>query len=146
MIFIALNDGNIRRRRPAAIGQVLDFPGNRIGVFGLAFKEDTDDLRESPVVAAIEQWVGKGKEVRIYDPHVRLDLIYGSNRNFVLNALPHIGRLLASDLDEVLSWCDCIAVTQKPAADTAARLVSSDKPVFDFVGAHICEANGSSRL
>ena len=49
-----------QRHLERGIDQVLDFPGGRIGIFGLAFKEDTDDLRESPVVAAIEQWVGKG--------------------------------------------------------------------------------------
>jgi GDP-mannose 6-dehydrogenase len=117
------------------IDQVLDFPGGRIGVFGLAFKEDTDDLRESPVVAAIEQWVGKGKDVKIFDPHIRLDLIYGSNRNFVLNALPHIGRLMASGLEEVLAWCDCLVVTQKPALDAATRIAAAGKPVIDLAGA-----------
>ena len=95
-----------QRHLERGIDRVLDFPGGRIGVFGLAFKEDTDDLRESPVVAAIEYFVGKGRDVKIYDPHIRLDRIYGSNRNFVLNALPHIERLMASDLEEILAWCD----------------------------------------
>jgi GDP-mannose 6-dehydrogenase len=124
-----------QRHLERAIDQVLDSPGSRIGIFGLAFKEDTDDLRESPVVAAIEQWVGKGKDVKIYDPHIRLDLIYGSNRNFVLNALPHIGRLLVSELEEVLAWCDCLVVTQKPGDETVRRIVSSGKPVIDLASA-----------
>ena len=124
-----------QRHLQRGIEQVLDFPGGRIGIFGLAFKEDTDDLRESPVVAAIEQWVGKGKDVRIYDPHIRLDLIYGSNRNFILNALSHIGRLMASDLEEVLAWCDCLVVTQKPAAETARTIASAGKPVIDLASA-----------
>jgi GDP-mannose 6-dehydrogenase len=124
-----------QRHLQRGIEQVLDFPGGRIGIFGLAFKEDTDDLRESPVVAAIEQWVGKGKDVKIYDPHIRLDLIYGSNRNFILNALSHIGRLMASDLEEVLAWCDCLVVTQKPAAETARTIASAGKPVIDLARA-----------
>jgi GDP-mannose 6-dehydrogenase len=117
------------------IARVLDSGSQRIGVFGLAFKEDTDDLRESPVVAAIEQWIGKGKEVRIYDPHIRLDLIYGSNRNFILNAVPHIGKLMAARLEDVLEWCDCVVVTQKPGLETAARIASASKPVLDLAGA-----------
>ena len=120
-----------QRHLDRAVAQVLDFPGNRIGVFGLAFKEETDDLRESPAVAAIEQWIGKGKQVRIYDPHIRLDLIYGTNRNFILKALPHIGKLL-SELDEILSWCDCLAVTQKPGKQAAERIAASGKPVIDL--------------
>src|SRR5207248_8100453 len=37
-----------------AIQLALDLGGERIGVFGLAFKENTDDLRESPVVLLLE--------------------------------------------------------------------------------------------
>ena len=123
------------RHLERAVARVLDFPGNRIGIFGLAFKEETDDLRESPAVAAIEQWIGKGKEVRIYDPHIRLDSIYGSNRSFVLNALPHIGKLLVAGLDEVLNWCECVVVTQKPDARAAAQIGAAGKPVIDLAGA-----------
>jgi GDP-mannose 6-dehydrogenase len=119
------------------IDRVLDFPGSRIGVFGLAFKEDTDDLRESPVVAATEQWTGKGKEVRIYDPHIRLDLIYGSNRNFVINALPHIGKLLAADLGEVVAWCDCLVLTQKPGVEATRKIAAARKPVIDLAGVQL---------
>jgi len=124
-----------QRHLERSIDRVLDFPGGRIGIFGLAFKEDTDDLRESPVVAAIEYWVGKGKDVRIFDPHIRLDLIYGSNRNFVLNALPHIGRLMASSLEEVLAWCDCLVVTQKPDAETVRTIASAGKALIDLASA-----------
>ncbi len=81
------------RHLDRAVQAVLDLPG-RIGVVGLAFKEDTDDLRESPVVTMLERMIGKGREVRVYDPHISLESIYGSNRNFLLKAIPHIGRLL----------------------------------------------------
>jgi GDP-mannose 6-dehydrogenase len=124
-----------QRHLERGIERVLGSAGSRVGIFGLAFKEDTDDLRESPVVAAIEHWVGKGREVKVYDPNIRLDQIYGSNRNFILNAVPHIGRLLASDLEEVLAWCDCLVVTQKPAVEAAKKIASAGKPVIDLAGA-----------
>jgi GDP-mannose 6-dehydrogenase len=62
----------------------------------LAFKENTDDLRESPVVALLEHLIGKGRQVRVYDPHIRLEEIYGSNQRFVLSAIPHIANLFES--------------------------------------------------
>jgi GDP-mannose 6-dehydrogenase len=126
-----------QRHLERAVEQVLDFPGLRVGVFGLAFKEETDDLRESPVVAAIEQWTGKGKEVRVCDPHIRLDSIYGSNRSFLFTALPHIGRLLAPGLEDVLGWCDCLVLAQKPDAETARRIARSGRLLFDLVGARL---------
>jgi GDP-mannose 6-dehydrogenase len=115
-----------------AVRAVLDSPARRVGVFGLAFKENTDDLRESAVVAAIEQWLGKGKEIRVYDPHIRLDSIYGSNRRFLLNALPHIGKLLAPDLADVLAWCECLVVAQTPDAEAERCIAAAGQPVIDL--------------
>src|SRR5205823_7518628 len=86
-----------------AIDTVLDLPAKRIGVLGLAFKENTDDLRESPVVAMLEHLIGKGRDLRVFDPHIQLETIYGSNRDFIVRSIPHIGRLLQSRLDDVLS-------------------------------------------
>src|SRR5581483_6893243 len=116
-----------------AISSVLDLPAKRIGVVGLAFKENTDDLRESPVVSILEQLIGKGREVRVFDPHIRMDAIYGSNRNFVLQQIPHIGRLLDSSLDQTLAWSDLFFFEQKTAYEMAARLAKTELPVTDLV-------------
>ena len=123
------NDEHLSR----AVQAVLHLPG-RIGVIGLAFKEDTDDLRESPVVTLLETLLGKGRDVRVYDPHIRLDSIYGSNRNFILNAIPHIGRLLESDIEAMLDWADRLVIAQKPGEELASRISASDRPVLDLVG------------
>ena len=117
-----------------AIAAVLALPAERIGVVGLAFKENTDDLRESPVISLLEQLIGKGRSVRVFDPHIRLDNIYGANRNFILNAIPHIGRLLDNSLDDLLSWAGYLVVTQKPSAEVAAQIAASGLPILDLVG------------
>lgn len=116
-----------------AIEAVLDLQARRIGVIGLAFKENTDDLRESPVVTLLEQLIGKGRQVRIYDPHIQLDAIYGSNRNFILQQIPHIGRLLDSSITETLEWCDHVVIAQKLNAELAALIARSRLPVTDLV-------------
>ena len=125
------NDAHLRR----AIQSVLDLPEDRIGVFGLAFKENTDDLRESPVVSLLEQIIGKGRDVRVFDPHIRLEEIYGSNRNFALAAIPHIGKLMASSLEEFIGWSARLVIAQKPSPPMAAALDSSGLPALNLVGA-----------
>ena len=125
--------GNARHLE-RSIQAVLDLPSKRTGVFGLAFKENTDDLRESPVVMLLEQLIGKGRELRVFDPHVQLEKIYGSNRDFLLSVIPHIGRLLAGSLEELLDWADHIVVTQRPPEDMAGRLSACGKPLVDVAG------------
>jgi GDP-mannose 6-dehydrogenase len=117
-----------------AIASVLDLPAKRIGVVGLAFKENTDDLRESPVVSLLEQLLGKGRDVRVFDPHIQLDAIYGSNRNFLLEIIPHIGRLMDSSLDQLLGWSDHLVLAQKQTAPVMDKIQASGLPVLDLVG------------
>ena len=123
------NEQHLRR----AVEAVLDLPAQRIGVIGLAFKEDTDDLRESPVVTLLEHLIGKGREVRVFDPRIRLDAIYGSNRNFILETIPHIGRLLTGSLDQMLAWADHLVLAQKQTAPAMRQIQASGIPVLGLV-------------
>jgi len=128
---LSSNDQHLRR----AIQKVMDLPAARLGVFGLAFKENTDDLRESPVVALLEHLIGKGRQVRVYDPHIRLEEIYGSNQRFVLAAIPHIANLLEPKLENVLEWADHIVVAQRPAAAAAEVIRRSGLPMLEITAA-----------
>jgi len=123
-----------QRHLERAIQRVSDLPG-RIGVVGLAFKENTDDLRESPVVVLIESLIGKGREMWVWDPHIQLDAIYGSNRDYILNSIPHIGRLLVANFPALLnSNPDHLVLTQKPSVDVRRALAQSGRPVVDLSG------------
>jgi GDP-mannose 6-dehydrogenase len=122
------------RHLERAFQAVMDLPAKRMGVVGLAFKENTDDLRESPVVNLLEHLLGKGREVRVFDPHIQLDAIYGSNRDFILNAIPHIGRLLTTDMNSLTAWADSLVLTQKPGRELAAQLEETALPVLDLSG------------
>jgi len=117
-----------------AIRLALELPG-RLGIYGLAFKENTDDLRESPVVLLLEALIGKGRKVRVYDPHIHLGEIYGSNQRYLLAAIPHIGNLLDENLEVMLEAADHVLIAQKPTAEIASQLEGSGKPLVDLVGA-----------
>jgi GDP-mannose 6-dehydrogenase len=129
------NERHLKR----AIDAVLDLPAQRIGVIGLAFKEDTDDLRESPAVMLLEQLIGKGRDVKVFDPRIQLDAIYGSNRNFIVETIPHIGRLLASSLDQILEWADHLVLVQKQTGEAMQQIQASGLPILGLV-------NGSFRI
>ena len=45
--------------------------GKVVGVWGLAFKAETDDVRESPALVLVEALLGAGATVRVHDPAAR---------------------------------------------------------------------------
>jgi len=116
-----------------ALQILMDLPARRLGVFGLAFKENTDDLRESPVVTLLEQLIGKGRDVRVFDPQILPDRIYGSNQQYLLAAIPHIGKLFDPSLEHLLAWADHLVIAQKPSPENAAAIAASGLPVTDLV-------------
>lgn len=124
------NERHIER----ALRMVLDLNERRVGVLGLSFKAGTDDLRESPVVELVERLLGKGHEIRIFDHNVNLSRLVGANRAYIFEHLPHIAKLLADDVDEVVTHGGTIVVgnSDKYFADVVGRLNMSQR-VVDLV-------------
>lgn len=87
----------------------------RIGLLGLAFKADTDDLRGSPMVAVAETLLGRGYELHIYDPQLNLASLIGANANEIQRRMPHLASLLRLSLREVIDGSEVIVAAQKCA-------------------------------
>ena len=68
-----------------------------VALFGLAFKQGTDDLRESPFVILAERLLGRGYDLRIFDRSVQVARLTGSNRAYIEREIPHLERLLSPD-------------------------------------------------
>jgi GDP-mannose 6-dehydrogenase len=100
----------------AALTEILVTEKRRIGLVGLAFKSGTDDLRESPALELAERLIGKGRDLRIFDPAVCEANLVGANRRFMESKLPHLSRLLVSSAAELLEHAELIVVTQHNAS------------------------------
>jgi GDP-mannose 6-dehydrogenase len=73
----------------------------RVGLIGLSFKSNTDDLRESPFVELAERLLGKGYDLHIHDPNVIAARLTGANKEYIDSVIPHLSRLLVSSLDDL---------------------------------------------
>jgi len=67
----AVIDANERQRDamiPKIEQLVGDLKGKRIGILGLSFKPETDDMRESPAIDIVHKLIEKGATVSAFDP------------------------------------------------------------------------------
>jgi GDP-mannose 6-dehydrogenase len=125
-----------------ALQKLLATGKRKIGFVGLSFKTGTDDLRESPLVSLAEQLIGKGMQLSIYDPEVRLAQLLGANRSFIEKHLPHIGQMLRADIEGVIDESEVLVVglADQAVFDTLASLCRPDQVVLDLVNLPNCAA------
>ena len=118
-----------------ALQRVMATGKRKVGFVGLSFKTGTDDLRESPLVTLAEQLIGKGYELRIYDPEVHLARLLGANRSFIEQHVPHIGQMLSPDLEAVVAGSDVLVLgSNSPTViDALARLARPEQTLIDLV-------------
>src|SRR4051812_22983499 len=113
---------------------VIEKGGRKIGILGFSFKAGTDDLRESPMVELAERLIGKGYELRIYDRNVSLAAVHGANRDYILNKIPHISRLMVPTIEEVLAHAQTIVIgNAAPEFAEVPRRIGEHQTVIDFV-------------
>jgi len=114
----------------------------RVGILGFSFKPGTDDLRESPMIEIIERLIGKGYDVRLYDKNVQVASLVGANRDFILNRIPHISKLMVDNMDSVLKYAETIVIGHKDKEfEQIPELLRADQSLVDFVR---ISANGNN--
>ena len=115
--------------------QMITEKGHKqVGILGFSFKAGTDDLRESPVIEVIERLVGKGYDLRIYDKNVNLARLVGANRDFILNHIPHVSKLMVHDIDAVLQHAKTVVIGNKdPDFQSVPERLRDGQVLVDFV-------------
>lgn len=118
-----------------ALAEALATNTKRITVLGLAFKPNTDDLRESPAVPLVKHLLGEGKTLTIYDAAVNEATLLGSNLSFIERNLPHFSQLLKPALEEALDGAELVIATygSRDFAEALRKLPEGTK-VLDLAG------------
>jgi GDP-mannose 6-dehydrogenase len=118
---------------------VVEKGNRRVGVLGFSFKAGTDDLRESPMVELAERLIGKGYDLRFYDRNVSLACLHGANRDYILNRIPHISRLMVPTVQDVLEHAQTIVIGNgSPEFADVPRRIGDGQTVIDFV--RVCDS------
>lgn len=111
-----------------ALEMLLREEKRKVGLLGLSFKSNTDDLRESPAIELAERLIGKGFDLYIYDREVSLSRLHGSNRAYFEQTIPHLNQLMRADLQETVEAAETIVVTKRLDDDEYRLLADSLRP------------------
>ncbi len=117
-----------------AVDWIMSTKKKKVGIMGLSFKAGTDDLRESPIVTLVETLIGKGCKIRIYDSEVMVARLFGANKAFIEQEIPHISTLMCAKMEDVIQGSEAIVICKpdkqfKEALEPYLR----EKLVFDLV-------------
>ncbi|MEI6076513.1 MAG: nucleotide sugar dehydrogenase [Verrucomicrobiota bacterium] len=123
---------------------ILQTGTRRVGLWGLAFKPGTDDLRESPLVTLAELLCGKGVELKIHDEFVNVTRLVGGNKAFIEQVLPHLARLLIKASAE-LDTCELIILGHPAPAAQVQGWLACGKTVVDLCGNRPAPTNPAYR-
>jgi GDP-mannose 6-dehydrogenase len=116
------------------VTRIVETGTRSVGIIGLAFKERTDDLRESPAVVIAERLLGKGFGLSLYDSYLHTERLVGANREFALRSIPHLSNLLM-DLEEVLGNSELVLMFHSVSPERLKSTVTEGVPrVLDFTG------------
>ena len=85
-------------RSVSAIEELVggDLSNKTVGVWGIAFKANTDDIRDSPALTIIDSLLSKGASVQVYDP--------------VARAPERAGLVMKSSAEEAAAGAEVLAV------------------------------------
>ncbi len=102
-------------------------PGAKVLLVGLAFKADTDDLRESPAVDLTRKLLDAGYSVSVYDPGLSPEGMVGQNLGYAYAHLPTIDTLLVDKATAEGGGYDVAIATNR----LARTLTLGDVPLID---------------
>lgn len=118
----------------ALVDRVLETGHRHVALLGLSFKMNTDDLRESPNLEIAERFVGKGLDVRIYDPIVNPAKLVGANLEYLQSKLSHVSRLLVDRPELALEDAEVVLVSTSDPDCLAALQAAHPQVVIDLNG------------
>jgi GDP-mannose 6-dehydrogenase len=85
-------------------------------------------------VEVIERLIGKGYDVRLYDRNVNLASLVGANRDYILNHIPHISKLMVDSLEDIIEHAETIVVGNgDPEFQQIFTMKRPEQVLIDFV-------------
>ena len=111
-----------RAHQTRLLEKILTYNRKRVLLYGITFKHNTDDVRESPFLILFRSLIEKNKEVKAIDPNLNLMALRVE--------FPEIVKHVEDDLETCLKWADIIVVN-KPGIDVVIEKSEKNKIILN---------------
>jgi GDP-mannose 6-dehydrogenase len=123
------------RHLQSLLSLVTESGQSEVVILGMTFKANTDDLRESAMVEVAQTVLGRGFNLRIYDPALNLSTLVGANRRVIDTKMPHLASLLCPDLKTAIGSGGLVVAAQRCASlEELRKCVTAKHQVLDVNG------------
>ncbi len=126
-------------QKEKALDYILKNKYKKVGILGLSFKKGTDDLRLSPIVELAEKIIGKGILLKIFDENINISKLFGANKIYLSEHLPHIENLLENNINSVIEESELIIVSHSNEMYINKLLNYPNKQILELERSKIVE-------
>ena len=110
-----------------------DLKGKKIAMWGLAFKPNTDDMREAPALVLAEKFTSMGAEIYAYDPVAMDEAKRRLGDMITLCKSPYEATENADALLLVTEWTEFRVLDYKQLAKMKQKLIFDGRNIYDPV-------------
>ena len=92
----------------------------------------------------MEALLGKGCELRLFDPYVNTARLVGANRRYIEGHIPHIAKLMVASAEEAVAGVDTVLIGNINAAYAPAlATLTAEQRVIDLTSAGVAPATAA---
>lgn len=115
--------------------RVLALDAGNICFLGITFKEDTDDIRESPYLKMVNQVTAGGRCVRVHEPEIDRTKLFGANLDYLEQLLPNWREVMCDNVHEVIADLSVVVVSRNdPRFNSLLKGLTAEQWLVDLAG------------
>ena len=114
---------------------ILSSNPKSVAILGVAFKSDTDDIRNSPIISLTNLLVENDVEVKLWDDNLDVNSLIGANLRVISHSIPDLGGMLAESLEMAIKDAEVLLLAHNKYLKELENMdLNEDLLVVDAIG------------
>jgi len=114
---------------------ILSNKPKSVAILGVAFKSDTDDIRNSPIITLTNLLILQDIDVKLWDENLNIGSLIGSNLNVINQYIPDLSKMISESLKDAIEDVDVILIAHgKYIRQLESADLNENVTIIDGVG------------